>query len=133
MTLSAFLALGDARIWTYWKYFFDTHVNFLGPVSCFSPSRDPLRVHLQGWLLWLYGHNILSLLKWQATFFVFPSYLPSLSPFFPSSFSYLHPKITVSGKQKVSKQNLSILSVIYDFGYFKILSSTKSYVTPQCD
>lgn len=81
---------------------------------------------------WLYGHNILSLLKWQVTFFVFPSCLPSLPPF-PSSFSYLHPRNTVSGKQKVSKQNLSILSVIHNFGYFKILSSTELYITPQCD
>ena len=84
----------------------DTHLNYLRPVSYFSPSWIPLRVHCQdsysdwwlgGWqpvfLLpefpsgysisdsdggwWLYGHNILCLLKWQ-TNSVFTLYIPTV-------------------------------------------------------
>ena len=43
----------DARIWTHWNYSFDRHFNYLGPVSCFSPSWIPIRRHYFGQLLWL--------------------------------------------------------------------------------
>ena len=84
----------------------DTHLNYLRPVSYFSPSWIPLRVHCQGsysdwwfggwqpvFLLpefssgytisdpnsgwWLYGHNILCLLKWQ-TNSVSTLYIPTV-------------------------------------------------------
>ena len=37
----------DTRVWAYWNYSFDTHLHYLGPVSCFSPSWIPLGVWLQ--------------------------------------------------------------------------------------
>ena len=62
----------DSIMRVYWNFFFDMHLSYLGPVSCFSPSWISLKVHNWGWLerlmaLWL---NILCLQKWQETFFV---------------------------------------------------------------
>ena len=126
MTLSAFLALGDARIWIYWKYFFDIHVNFLGPVSCFSPSRDPLRVHLQGWLLWLYGHNILSLLKWKATFFVFflPTFLLSLLSSLPPFLTSIQKLQWVGSKKYLNRISQSCLwsSILVILKFYLLLN-----------
>ena len=62
----------DARVWAHWNYSLDTHLHYLGPVSYFSPSWVPsgrnVRGSCSGQLL--DAHNILCLLKWQATFFV---------------------------------------------------------------
>ena len=41
------------RVWAYWNYSLDMHLNYLEPVSCFSPTWIPLKVHHQGWLPWL--------------------------------------------------------------------------------
>ena len=79
MILVLFYLLGKyARVWAHWSYSFDTHLNYLGPVSCFSPSRIPLRVHRQGSRSdrWLY---ILCFLKWQVTFFVHIGYAEEVS------------------------------------------------------
>ena len=35
---SAFLCVGDARVWSSWKHFFDIHLNYLRPVSFSSPT-----------------------------------------------------------------------------------------------
>ena len=54
----------DARVWANWNYSFDKHLNYLGPISCFSPSWLPLRVHCQGSLWW-------PMAWWWATFLVY--------------------------------------------------------------
>ena len=70
MNLVLFYVWEDARVWAHWNHSLDMHLNYLGPVSCFSPS-SVLGVRSQGgysgW--WLDGHNILCLQIWQETFF----------------------------------------------------------------
>ena len=53
--------------------FLNIHLNYLGPVSCFSASWVPLRVYHRVSCSGsrIYGHNILCLLKRQVTFFVY--------------------------------------------------------------
>ena len=46
--LALFYAWEDARVWAHWNHFLDMHLNCLGPVSCFSHSWIPCRVHCQG-------------------------------------------------------------------------------------
>ena len=43
---------GKMQVWAYWNYSFNIHLNYLGPVSCFSPSVIPFTVHHQGLLQW---------------------------------------------------------------------------------
>ena len=58
-------------VWAYWSHSFDTHLNYLGPVSCFSILNSPQGALLEElqWLktLWL-KHS--SYMKWQEAFFV---------------------------------------------------------------
>ena len=74
MNLALFYVWEDARVWAHWNHSFDTHLNYLGPVSYFSPSWIPSGYTVRGvggcngW--WLDGHNILCLLIQQVTFFV---------------------------------------------------------------
>ena len=64
-TIWAILFMGS-RIWTHWKYFLDTHLNYPGLISCFSPSWIPPQC-LQLWeIQWL----VTWWLVWQATVFV---------------------------------------------------------------
>ena len=68
MSLALFSVREDARVWAYSNYSFDIHFNYLGPVSCFSPTYVPLRFTIKGgwrdW--WLNGCNTLCLLKGSA-------------------------------------------------------------------
>ena len=52
---SAFLCVGDARVWSSWKHFFDMHLNYLRPVSFSLPSWVPFSMHhwgcCNGWWL----------------------------------------------------------------------------------
>lgn len=41
MILALFYVLENARIRALWNYSFDTHLNYLGPISCFSPPWIP--------------------------------------------------------------------------------------------
>ena len=41
MNLEIFRVWEDARGWVPWNHSFDMHLNYLGPVSCFSPSWNP--------------------------------------------------------------------------------------------
>lgn len=34
MNLSLFYVWEEAKVWTYWNYSSDTHLNYLGPVAC---------------------------------------------------------------------------------------------------
>ena len=52
----------DARVWAYWNYSVDTHLNYLGLVFCFSPSCILLRIHHRGKLQWL--------MAWRQTTFI---------------------------------------------------------------
>ena len=65
----------DARLSAHWDCSIDMHINYLGPVSCFSPLWMPSGCTVEsgcsGW--WLDGHNILCLLIWQVTYFVHAS------------------------------------------------------------
>ena len=67
ITLVLFYVWGDARIYIPCNQFFDLHLNYLGLVSCFSPSRIPsgsqLVAAFSGW--GVDGCNILGLLIWQ--------------------------------------------------------------------
>ena len=52
---SAFLCVGDARVWSSWKHFFDMNLNYLRPVSFSFPSWVPFSMHhwgcCNGWWL----------------------------------------------------------------------------------
>ena len=53
MTLMLFYVWEDARVWAYWNHSFDMYLNYLGQLSCFSPSWIPLREYWGGQLQWL--------------------------------------------------------------------------------
>ena len=42
MNLALFCVWEDAKVWAHWNYSYDMHLNYLEPVSCFSPSWIPL-------------------------------------------------------------------------------------------
>ena len=48
MILVLFYVEEDARVLAHWSYSLAMHLNYLGPVSCFSPTWIPLRVHPLG-------------------------------------------------------------------------------------
>ena len=52
MILVLFYVWEDARIWAHWSYSLDLHLNYLGPVSCFSSSKIPFIEYWRGWLQW---------------------------------------------------------------------------------
>ena len=64
------------KLWIYWNYSLDMHLNYLGPVpkaqnaSFFSSSWMPLRVH-HWWMATVTDGLILVELGWQATSFVY--------------------------------------------------------------
>ena len=41
VNLTFFYVWGDARIWTHWNHYFNMHLNYLGPVSCFLHPKPP--------------------------------------------------------------------------------------------
>ena len=110
MNLVLLYAWEDARIWAHWNHSFDRHLNYPGPVSCFSPpwilSGCTVGGGCRGW--WLDGHNILCLLIWQVTFFITVYFHPaaqvmliksshtSSSAQFPPVTSCFTPRITKS-------------------------------------
>ena len=47
---STFLHMGRCKSLGSLKSFFDMHLTYLGPVSCFFPIPNPLRAHSLGWL-----------------------------------------------------------------------------------
>jgi len=61
-----FFVWEEIRIWAHWKYFLDTHLNYPGPVSCFSPSW----ISPQCIQLWEIQWLVTWWLVWQATVFV---------------------------------------------------------------
>ena len=54
MNLRLFCIWEDTRVWVHWNHFFDLHLNYLGPVACFSPfwtsSRYTAGSGCSGWL-----------------------------------------------------------------------------------
>ena len=66
----------NARVWAHWNHSFDMHLNYLGSVSCFSPSWIPSGCTIGGscssWCL--DSCNILCLLIRQVTYF-HPQYI----------------------------------------------------------
>ena len=38
MNLALFCVWGGARVWAFKNHSFDSHLNYLGPVSCYIPS-----------------------------------------------------------------------------------------------
>ena len=73
MILVLFFVWEVARMWTHWNYSFDMHFNYLGLISCFSPSWIPLRAHLRVAAVseGLKVDSICFLSKRQETFFVY--------------------------------------------------------------
>ena len=55
MNLGLFCVWEDARVWVHWSHSFEMHLNYLGPVSCFSPSWVPSGCTVwggfSGWLM----------------------------------------------------------------------------------
>ena len=74
MILELFCVWEDTSVCADWNYSLDMHLNYLGPVSCFSPSWIPsgrtrgLAV-VAWWLDGLMVGNVPCLLEWQAAFF----------------------------------------------------------------
>ena len=64
----------DARVWTHWNSSFDTHLNYLGPVSYFPPSWIPSGSTITCCsgcsFVGLMAGNVLCLLKWWAMCFL---------------------------------------------------------------
>lgn len=48
MILALFCIREDVRVWAYLNYSFNTHPNYLGPISSFPPSHFPLGSTVQG-------------------------------------------------------------------------------------
>ena len=68
--MTLFYVWEGITVWAYWIHSFDTHLNYLGPVSCFSILNSPQVLcwrSCSGWKLWL-KHS--SYMKWQVAFFV---------------------------------------------------------------
>ena len=90
--LVLFYVWEDARVWAHWNYSFDLHLNYIGPVSYFSPSWISLMIRCWGWLsdLWHWATCFSScwiplrvhhwgLLEWLMAFWLQPTLLTEMA------------------------------------------------------
>lgn len=97
MILVLFYIKESTRVWIYWNYFLDKHLNSVGPI-CFPPSWFPLWECHQRWMQWLLDW-------WRATFFVYRNarQLLSFTEMTDTIFFCLHVKETfLGGKYRFS-------------------------------